>query len=226
MRTKVFALAPWSSRRPIGSLDERAIFLCRYAVHIGVDAYSEAAFLVEEVATGSRKATLALLVADEFQNAALAIEQEPFARIWAGVAARMDRTEDKREAGLAMLDALFESRVGHGWPSRFEAAGIIDRSSFAVLVRRLSRRLSAREAAARKWADRAIVLAAERAGLMPEPEATNRTIWRANCPGTNHFLLIDPKAGTFGCGYCGVRGGPEALEALAIDRRYGDWGDE
>jgi hypothetical protein len=63
------------------------------------------------------------------------------------------------------------------------------------------------------------VLAARECQLNPRPSGTSPTAWIANCPGTNHFLMIGTQDNTFSCGWCKRRGGPEELRAFAAERK-------
>jgi hypothetical protein len=61
-------------------------------------------------------------------------------------------------AATLLLDALFESRVGFGWPTEHLAARIVDRAAFHQIVGSLKRLLDARSATACTHADVPIVV--------------------------------------------------------------------
>jgi hypothetical protein len=110
---------------------------------------------------------------------------------------------NRQRAAAVMLDALFEARIGFGGPTRHLLSGIIDGEAFTNILDKLTGRITARTQQAQAHSQAPIVVAARQAGLRPEPSGTNPTVWVAQCPGTNHFLMIGPQDNTFGCGLPG-----------------------
>jgi hypothetical protein len=118
-----------------------------------------------------------------------------------------------------MLDALFEAQVGFAWPAAHLIGGIMDGTAFTEIVGNLKCRLDGRAAAASSHGDSAIVLAAKKCQLDPRPSGTSPSAWMANCPGTNHWLMIGADTNTWGCGWCKRRGAPDELRAFVKERR-------
>jgi hypothetical protein len=59
-----------------------------------------------------------------------------------------------------------------------------------------------------------IVTMARELSLNPWPAGHNEKAWMANCPRTNHWLMISTENNEFGCGYCGRKGGPAELRSF------------
>jgi hypothetical protein len=64
-----------------------------------------------------------------------------------------------------------------------------------------------------------IITLARELGLNPRPAGHNDNAWLANCPRTNHWLMISVEQNEFGCGYCRQKGGPAELRSF-YEARY------
>ena len=62
--------------------------------------------------------------------------------------------------------------------------------------------------------------------LNPRPASHTDNAWMANCPRTNHWLMISAEQKQFGCGYCRRNGGPAELHAFYNDRYLESHGDD
>ena len=69
------------------------------------------------------------------------------------------------------------------------------------------------------WREAEIVTKAAHLGLSLRASNFSRGTWIACCPGTNHTLDLQPKRNLFYCGYCGVGGGIDELDAFVARRR-------
>lgn len=210
----VQGLAAWPQYQPQTNLRADAIFLCAYEVYFGVDTNTEAAFLHR---CDGRDELVLLLHPDEGVLDDLLTGRMP-AGARAGIAAFVERQCDPSAAGRALMDALFEARTSFAWPVSLSIPGVVDADGFRKIVGTVARRLAARSRSARRFMQSEIVRAAEEMRLRPEPSGSSTTSWQANCPGTQHFLMLDAKRDVFGCGWCKRRGGPHELRAFAEQR--------
>ena len=98
-------------------------------------------------------------------------------------------------------------------------AGLIGARDLEVLTARIRAEREASERAAEEWRSAEIVQAAEALGLRPRSSGGKPTSWEANCPATNHSLMIHAGTGEWGCGYCCRKGGEEELRKFVEGRR-------
>jgi len=130
--------------------------------------------------------------------------------------------EDGRPAGpVHLLRQLIFSRVGLSWPIGLVTEGMITRESYDSLIGRVTAELDANSQEAREHVPE-IVRVAEILELNPTPRGTSPHHWVANCPGTNHQIMIGGDTETFGCGYCRRKGTVDDLRQFA-DERKGNW---
>src|SRR5262249_8973578 len=127
---------------------------------------------------------------------------------------------ETKQAALALLEALFRSRVGYMWTTGIAREGLVSRAELQGLLAKIEKKLADnREAALRGGADAEIVVVARDLGLAPEPAGTGEHHGQARCPETNHFLLVQSASNAFGCGYCRRKGDPAQLREFARERR-------
>ena len=177
--TLIQKVYPWHSEGSVTSLPPHAVFLCAYDVDVGIDAIPEAAFLIQR-----EQSELWLVPAPSPSMLdVLATSAAPL-KIDARLAVVARHEPDQRLAAAALLGALFDARVGFGWPTRHLAG--IDSKAFAAVIEKLEQRLRVREAAASAHADAPILIAARKCRMNPEPSATSSWGWSVRCPGTNH----------------------------------------
>ena len=211
----VQGLAPWPQHQPPARLRPDAIFLCAYEVHFGVDTNTEVAFLQRP--DGREELAILLHPDDETLDRLLTRALPAGAQV--GIAGTASRQPDAVGAARLLLGALFEARTGFAWPVSLSIPGLVDDRAFGAIVTAAARRLNARARRAALLAHSEIVKTADVLRLRPEPSGTESSSWRANCPGTQHFLMIDAARGLFACGWCGRHGGPQELRAFAERRR-------
>jgi hypothetical protein len=132
----------------------------------------------------------------------------------------MERSgQSEVKIALDLLDALICERAGFSWPAGFERAGIVSEAEFVSLVARIETDLAQNRKVARlRRSGAEIVETAKRLSLYPEPSGDNARAWSARCPGTNHFIDIDPEADLFRCGWCRRHGRVKDLEVFAAER--------
>jgi len=97
--------------------------------------------------------------------------------------------------------------------------GIIEAQDLEALLARLDAEWKAAQQAAEAWRSAPLVQVAEALGLRPRPSGGKPTSWLANCPGTNHSLMIHAGTGEWGCGYCRRKGGEKELRKFVEGRR-------
>lgn len=68
------------------------------------------------------------------------------------------------------------------------------------------------------YKDADIVVAAEELGLSPKPGDRAPGYWDANCPRTNHTLILNAKLNEFYCGYGKRKGDIDALRVFKAER--------
>lgn len=65
-----------------------------------------------------------------------------------------------------------------------------------------------------------IIATATQLGLAPEPSGAGRDAWTARCPGTHHWIGLQPSTERFFCDYCRCSGDVEQLRRLALQRSH------
>ncbi len=211
-------------------------FVCAYSLHLGADEVDEAAVFIrgttedelwvvsrvgprtlDELEKGRYTAIVDSQPSSVPQSAELLIELDDILT-W-GLAVRANPAGSEVDASQNLLDTLFRSRFGHGWPSRFVRGGLIGQEGFDRLIDRLKTELEANAAAAKKRRSE-IVVAAEALGLGPSPTGTDPKFWQARCPsGRHHYVFINADNNQFGCGYCERKGGPDELAEFVAERQ-------
>jgi hypothetical protein len=134
-------------------------------------------------------------------------------------AVRRRSAGDVPAACLELFDLLMRARVGHGWPTGLRSAGLITQDGFDAVRLRIQAEREVSGRAAEAWREAPIVRAAEELRLGPRPSGGKSTSWEANCPGTNHSLMVHAGTGEWGCGYCCRKGGVEELRKFVAGRR-------
>lgn len=196
-----------------------ALFVCAYVIDFMVDTVTEAAFLRRTADSDELWVTMDLgvytirrLAEGRLSPRDLEAGLPRTGRVFA-----IPRKDDPRAACLVLLGYLVRTRVGHYWPGRFIAGGIVGKAAFKGLVERIEHELDENARKARE-VETEIILAARELKLNPEPTGKGSSSWRARCPETNHPLYIDAATNSFGCGWCKRKGGPEELRAFVKER--------
>ena len=201
------SVTPWphASDHP-GGVPAGSEFVCSFETWIGVDSIDEAAFLA-----GSDELWLisGFDGLDHSMDPSLVQQDEVLA--W-GLAVTM-----ASGGPLEMLEALFRSRVGYGWPTKFLQSGSIGREAFIQLVSRLEAELEANASAAREQSCETVNTARD-LRLSPRPAGTSPHLWKAACPGTDHHMHIDAEIDRFYCGWCKRGGGQAELAEFVAER--------
>jgi hypothetical protein len=189
-------VVPWPTARTDRAPSD-CVFVCSFENNVGVDD-------IEEVALFRRtKQHDELWLLNEFAQ-------------W--LAATHASQDDIATAAITLLGAVFRSRVGFSWPRAFVRSGLIGLAQYEELLAKGTAKLDANREAAMKTRG-AIVEAADRLGLGPSATGTDPRAWRAQCPGTNHFLLLDSNTEKFFCGWCRRGGGADELAVFVAERR-------
>ena len=130
--------------------------------------------------------------------------------------------DDGPPAGpVHLLRQLIFSRIGLSWTAGLVTEGMITQESYDSLLERIETELEANSQEAREHIPE-IVRVAEILELYPRPRGTSPHHWVANCPGTNHQIMIGGDTETFGCGYCRRKGTVEELRQFVKERK-GSW---
>jgi hypothetical protein len=126
---------------------------------------------------------------------------------------------DRRASCLEMFEQFVRARSGYAGPSGMRQPGIIEAQDLEAMLARMAAEWKAAQQAAEAWRSAPIVQLAETLGLGPRPSGGKPTSWLANCPGTNHSLMLHAGTGQWGCGYCRRKGGGEELRKFVGGRR-------
>ena len=209
---EILELDPWS--KTTRAMPDGAVFVCAYDLnYCAFDSISEAAFLVR-----SARYELWLKYPSHHQLKDLRRKRIPVELKGILVAAMPLKTEPTA-AAQNLMRALVEARALYASPDAFLIPGLLDKKTFMLIMDSVERERLAHQQEAVHFAETPIVIAARECGLNPNPSGTSSTAWLAQCPGTNHSLMIGAAAGEFGCGWCKRRGGVDELRAFAAERR-------
>ena len=208
---------PWPKERDL-IIPSGATFLCCYEVSNIVMGYEEAAFFWRESGTD----TLWVVsgwpgIVDNLDDGDLMQLLPVKTALLFGRAVSRASAGDETSAQLALLEILFRARVGHDWPGKLVVAGTF-LSDYDQLVADLERELEVNTQSA-LGSETAVVHKARELGLHPDPTGKDPRLWNANCPGTNHRLLLNTDIDKFWCGYCNRNGDPAGLAEFVEDRR-------
>lgn len=203
MSSSVLSVHPWKSSDSIGAMPPSVTFVCSYTLNLGPADVEETVYL--------ERSAVDVLWLITFND------------VWRG--ARCEPQETPLQSVCVLLDALIESRVGAAWPAHFMSAGLLNEDGFRETVRTVEVRLNNRIKAAEALANAAIVKAARALGLNPSASAKSTANWQANCPQTNHWIMLTPASNEWGCGWCKRRGGPPELANFVQERRVRDASD-
>ena len=125
------------------------------------------------------------------------------------------RLEDSRQE---LLTQFCRGRIPFNAPGNFIAPGLVARDEYEAITLSIKAEIEAnRQEAQRQTYE--IIETARELGLHPEPPFLSPGIWSATCPRTRHHLYISTKTNTFGCGYCGKKGGVAELIAFVEERK-------
>ena len=136
---------------------------------------------------------------------------------WQGLGASMPSCGTTKQSCLILLEHLIRSRLGFEWAQKFVTPGIIKKAGFTALIRKIDDELNENTAKTLKNETK-IVRVARELGLAPKPSGTHDGLWKARCPGKNHFLEISAAPGLFFCGYCKRSGGEDELRGFVVER--------
>lgn len=142
--------------------------------------------------------------------------------MWQSKVAEAGRVGTVKDAAVFLMEAYIVAGSELRGVTTTIAAGIIGAREVEQCVAGISRAWRRRKAAAQLRADRLptiMVAALRELGLNPEPANRGADLWRANCPGTSHSLMINANLGQFGCGYCKKSGGVAELKEFVEARR-------
>jgi hypothetical protein len=131
------------------------------------------------------------------------------------VIARQDSEED---SSLFLLSTYCRGVIPFSAPGRFIASGLVSKGAYDVVISAINDEIAINRADAENQ-ESEIIETARKLGLKPEPPFLSPWIWSATCPGTRHKLYLSSKTNTFGCGYCGRKGGQNDLEQFVRGRR-------
>ena len=128
------------------------------------------------------------------------------------------RKGEELTACLKLMELLFRATYGFEHPEKFIAPGIVDKSAYDRLLKRLDDEHEENRRKAREG-ETEIIKVARELGLFPKPTGTGASHWWANCPATHHSLDIDAAENCFWCGWCKRKGGAEELRAFVKERK-------
>lgn len=124
----------------------------------------------------------------------------------------------ERDTCFHLLSQFCRDLIPVSAPGRFIAPGLLSKTDFDFVIGSIKDEIRSNRQDASK-AKSEIISTAEELGLNPEPPFLSPGIWSATCPRTNHHLYLSSVSNTFGCGYCGMKGGPGELEEFVKERR-------
>jgi len=136
------------------------------------------------------------------------------------------RKGEELTACLKLMELLFRATYGFEHPEKFIAPGIVDKSAYDRLLKRLDDEHEENRRKAREG-ETEIIKVARELGLSPKPTGEGPSHWFARCPGKihgktgNHVLFINAAEDSFGCGWCRRKGGVEELRAFVRERKLG-----
>jgi hypothetical protein len=133
----------------------------------------------------------------------------------------LPRDGSKREAAVRLLDAHVRSQVHYEWPIPPYRSLLLTSGELETIIKTIADELKRNSEAAQEAQqhEAPIIKMAKKLGLKPRPAGHNGIDWMANCPRTNHWLMISPASDEFGCGYCRKKGGPAELRSF-YEARY------
>jgi hypothetical protein len=193
--TTRITIDPWLNRgEQEEALPADVTFVCSYVLDPLFETFEEAVFYRE--VDGHDELWVAVDPPDTLLTAVLKGEESPsvitqhvcLSLGCSAVAQATDKTDDLTDR---LLDALFRSRVGYGWPRKLLGAGLLDAEA-------VERRVAAIKADLDRIADETskqeteIVRVARELSLNPRPTGTAVGYWQAVCYGRNHSLDITP----------------------------------
>ena len=219
---QILSVEPWESGGAVEpSISSEFVFVCAYEILVEMIAdLTELAFIRR---TADRDELWVAVDPPPEILAALAelpkpAGVDPSRPIKAGRAVVARRASNVLSAATALLGALFEARKGYGSPQQLLLGGLVDRQAYEAVRAELRREHDENTEAALLEELNEIVIAAEELNLRPRPTGTGPHHWAANCPGTNHTLMIESETNQFGCGYCRRNGGRDELRAFVEER--------
>jgi hypothetical protein len=214
---------PWLNKaKRTMRLPDSALFMCAYEVDLVVDFFYQASFLrrtetVDELWIGygepltNKGLGYGIASEEDFEAPALSSIGCRFAVV---------RKGEELTACLRLLELWFRAVYGFEFIEAFVAPGIVNKSSYDSLVRRLEDEHEQNRQKARER-ETEIIRVARELGLSPQPTGTGPTHWQIGClRGRNHPAYIDSALNYFFCGWCGYKGGVEELRAFAKRRHH------
>lgn len=223
-RAVIFADPFGSKGGKAAALPEDARLACAYEVFLQVEWFSEAAFFRRTETNDELWLSEGGVAPVEGSDADGTIPSEESVRAdlhQFRCALIVPQTGDELSSCLGLLELLIRARHGFSAPAGFTAHGIVDEAAYESLVERIEKDLEANRQKAREG-ETEIIRVARELDLYPQPTGEGPSHWSANCPGTNHRLLIGAESNSFGCGYCRRKGSVEELRAFVAERRAAD----
>ncbi|MGV8073612.1 MAG: hypothetical protein AB2L11_03480 [Syntrophobacteraceae bacterium] len=131
-----------------------------------------------------------------------------------GVLARFDKPEGNiKEYIIAFLISVFTGRELISEPCELLKEGYLKESDYNLIVDRFEEGTTVGNIEDIED-PHGILKTAVDLGLHPIPEGGKSKNCIAPCPGTNHFIMIVPSTGEWGCGWCKRKGKSKELRQL------------
>ena len=218
---KKIIVDPWLHKADkTKKLPKDAVFACAYYLEFQLGKFFEAIFFRRT--KNHDELWMAIHFNEKFHKEFL-LEKAPYqdflqkAECNLGRACAMPKKGKTASSCLILLEHLICAGLGGGWPFEFVAAGLIREMDFKNLMARIEKELNDYKAKARS-VESEIIKKARELGLNPKPTGTDPYHWQAQCPKTEHFLLISTESNEFGCGYCKRKGTTDDLVAFVKER--------
>ena len=220
---EVSFLDPWAAKHD-GIVPGDAQFVGAWRVDLGIDDVYEALFLQR----GERQDWLWSIAIDSEESMREGLIRRrrgdadwAKSKLSSGCVAGSARRGSIRNAAARLVHSLVRARVQYGSFEPPFIQGLLTRRVLAHIVEAITNEFKQNIRAAEAEEQRrplSIVTMARELGLNPRPAGHNDKAWIANCPRTNHWLMISAEQNQFGCGYCRRNGGPAELHAFYNDR--------
>lgn len=226
-RDEIILTDPFFSKGGVNNmLPDDAVLACVYDLNLGIDTEGEAAFFrrtgtgdeLWTVFPGNLRFIRRLIIRPAGGTKPGRGAMRSIEPLSAGCAFAVPARGDETRSCCDLLGMLFFSRVGHYWPEKFRAAGIIDEATYYGVKGEVEREIDENMRRDRERETEIVALARD-LGLSPGPTGTDPGYWNARCPGKRHPLLMKADVNEFFCGYCGRKGGMEELEAFVKERK-------
>lgn len=216
-------LDPWMKLGGDDSGMDRAIFVGRHHVDVGIDTVPEALFLEQSQAGQWRLWVVAAKSdADMVELLRQHASHDPSWRtrvLSKGLAIVGVAQAEVRDVAQGLVGVLHRSRFEYSsscgpYHGGLLPAEVLEQVGADLHAEIEKNRLAALENVA------PIIATAKDLGLNPQPSGHSPNAWVANCPsGGSHTIMISTLGNKFGCGYCRRKGGPDELRQFVEDRK-------